>query len=213
METYIHRNGEQFGPYTDEQLLEMLDADQIVKGDLIWDAGSEAWENAGDYILKRLKVAALPVLSHATQTPTRLPAGFARREEETFFDDGHITITKTRFAVGTQFYAIAGITSVRQGLKEPSKAGEVLVIIVGAMVILCSAGAFKGEGSWIGQVLCCGVGLFLVGGGIWSSFQKKPTYLVIISTAGGEVQACGSEDRGYSLTLIEALRQAIMARG
>ena len=55
--------------------------------------------------------------------------------------------------------------------------------------------------------------VFLVVAAVWSSAQKKPTYLVIISTAGGEVQACGSEDRGYALTLIEALRSAPTFRG
>src|SRR4051812_44718262 len=88
METYIHRSGEQFGPYTDEQLLEMHNADQILEEDLIWDPKAEAWENAGEYILKRLKVTPLPVLTHAPPPLTRLPPGFTKREEDTFFDDG-----------------------------------------------------------------------------------------------------------------------------
>jgi hypothetical protein len=72
METYIHRNGEQFGPYTDEQLLEMLDADQIHKDDLVWEPAAEAWENAGEYILKRRKLTGQRLFTQRTRTPAYL---------------------------------------------------------------------------------------------------------------------------------------------
>lgn len=125
-------------------------------------------------------------------------------DETTFFQSGEVTVTNARFIVGTQTFAMRSITSV-QGVETPaSYTALVFVILVGVYL------AITGFASSIGLAI---VGVFLVAGGIWFCFRQRPTYAVVLRTAGGEVTAYQSNDRDYIFQVIQALNDSIISHG
>jgi hypothetical protein len=124
--------------------------------------------------------------------------------ETTFFQSGNITVTNARFIVGAQTFAMRGITSV-EGIETPaSYTGVTLLIFFG--VILAIGGFFSSIGLAI-------FGVLLAAGGGWSCFRRKPTYAVVLRTAGGEVTAYQSKDRDCIFQIIQALNDSIISRG
>jgi hypothetical protein len=125
-------------------------------------------------------------------------------DETTFFQSGEVTVTNARFIVGTQTFAMRSITSV-QGVETPaSYTALVFLILVGVYL------AITGFPSFIGLAI---VGVFLVSGGIWLCFRQRPTYAVVLRTAGGEVTAYQSNDRDYIFQVIQALNDSIISHG
>jgi hypothetical protein len=113
--------------------------------------------------------------------------------ETTFFQNGNITVTNARFIVGSQTFAMRGITSV-EGIETPaSYIGAIILIIIGAVLALNGFTSSVGLGIF---------GVLLIAGGIWLCFRKKPTYAVVLRTAGGEVTAYQSQDRDHISQII-----------
>ena len=50
MEYYLHQNGEQVGPYTQEQITAMLSSGQISPEDMIWHEGLPEWKPVREVI-------------------------------------------------------------------------------------------------------------------------------------------------------------------
>ena len=124
--------------------------------------------------------------------------------ETTFFQSGDVTVTNARFMVGAQTFAMRGITSV-QGVETPaSYTALVFVILVGVVFTIA------GFASAIGLAV---FGVLLAAGGIWLCFRQKPTYAVVLRTAGGEVTAYQSKDRDYIFQVIQALNDSIISHG
>jgi hypothetical protein len=101
--------------------------------------------------------------------------------ETTFFQGGDITVTNARFIVGAQTFAMRSITSV-QGVRTPASYGASgLVMMIGAGV---AAGGFLNSLLGLGII-----GVLGLAGGIWLATRQKPTFAVVLRTAGGEVTA------------------------
>ncbi len=124
--------------------------------------------------------------------------------ETTFFQSGEITVTNARLMVGAQTFAMRGITSVQGVETQASYTGAALLILVGVAL------AIGGFASAIGLAV---VGVLLAAGGIWLCFRQKPTYAVVLRTAGGEVTAYQSKDRDYISQVIQALNDSIISHG
>jgi hypothetical protein len=131
----------------------------------------------------------------APEPPPLPPSGPAPSADPGFFEDGGITVTKTRFVVEGQTFALAGITSVRGAEIAPSRAGPIALLIVGVLLLVVYVGI-----------------LMVIGAVVWL-FLQKPTFAVVLTAAGGEVKAYNSSDRRFIGRVIEALTQAIIARG
>jgi hypothetical protein len=67
MQIYIHRNGEQFGPYSPEQTRDYLASGNLVADDLAWHEGAAAWAPLSQ--IAELFPAAAPATPPAPQAP------------------------------------------------------------------------------------------------------------------------------------------------
>lgn len=131
--------------------------------------------------------------------------------EVTFFNDGGLAVTLTRFVAGVQTFAMSGITSVRMAKTNPGMGVGAFVIAVGAVCFLAATGAWAY--SRLFSILAGALGVGLVIGGAKLERNQKPTFHVILSTSGGEVKAYSSGDVEFVARLTGALNNAIVARG
>lgn len=118
-------------------------------------------------------------------------------EEKTFFSQGDVRVTNARFIVSGQTYAMNGVTSVKQGVNEPSRGGPLLLGIVGLIMLFAIAP--------LGIILL----IFTI---VWW-VKQKPEWIVILHSSSGEARALVSEDKGYIDSVIAALNDAIVHRG
>ena len=121
-------------------------------------------------------------------------------EEITILKEGNILVTTSRFVVGSQTYAMSGITAVKNTRKDPNHDFTVLLILAGIGIM------FFG-GQWILW------GLVLIGIGAFIAWIKKPEYGLVLSTASGESQAVTSDDENYIDKIVSSLNDAIVQRG
>lgn len=156
---------------------------------------------------------------HCGYRPQRQPVA----GEEYFFQEGGVVVTRQRFILPHQTYAVSQITSVRAATEWPSITGAVIALILGipallAGAILALAGmADKSRaGQECGLALGCAPLLFgipLTALGVFFIATRKPTYWVIITTSGGEARALGLRNLDFIQNVVEALNRAIIARG
>ena len=122
--------------------------------------------------------------------------------EKEFYRNGNVSISNSRFIVGTTTYAMNGVTSVKRGQNEPSKAAPVIVgLIGGVMVFAASTFLFKGIGALV--ALACIA---------WVK-SLKTEYLVFLNSSSGESQALASTDKEYIDQVIHNLNESIIHRG
>ena len=121
--------------------------------------------------------------------------------EENFFDQDGISVTDKRVVIGGQTYALSAISSVRFIEEQPSRKVPIILGIVGmAMWGLNSAALTI-------------FGLFLVGGAVAKFIYQKPTYSVGLVTTSGDSRAISSKEKGYISKIVNAINEAIIARG
>ncbi|MGH8647105.1 MAG: DUF6232 family protein [Gammaproteobacteria bacterium] len=120
--------------------------------------------------------------------------------EQSFLDEGGVSITNSRFMVAGQTYAMSGITSVKAVTHNPSRKGPIILVAIGLVAMLA------GKEAIIGGLL------FLAAGVAWWVLQK-PKYVVVLHSASGEAEALTSKDGGFISKVVNALNQAIVARG
>lgn len=122
-------------------------------------------------------------------------------EEKDFYSNGNVSITNSRFIVGSTTYAMNGVTSVKRGETNPSKVAPIIMCIIGAIALINgTATSFL-----VGAIL-------IILGVLW--FRAiKPEYIVFLNSASGESQALSSKDRKYIDDVINALNNAIIHRG
>lgn len=139
--------------------------------------------------------------------------GSNQESEDYYFHDGDIVVTKTRFAVGSRTFVLAGITSVRCVEIDPSRVGPIIAaavgLILGAMMIPENASPPSVIADIAPPVMMiAGLGTAAV----WW-IRQKPDFAVVCATASGEVMALRAQDEIYVLRVVQALTQAIIARG
>jgi hypothetical protein len=122
-------------------------------------------------------------------------------EEKVFFEKQGIIVTQSRFVYGAETYAVRNITSVKPKEIPPSNGWSIVLILVGLLFL----SAYPNPVYWIGLVLILVNGLRIYSG--------KTTYVVQLSTSGGEVPAFKSHDKELVLDIITALNNAIIYRG
>lgn len=118
-------------------------------------------------------------------------------EEQTFLNEGSVTVTNARFIVPSQTFAMAGITSVKNSEEPPKRSYPVICGIIG---FLCLSGA-----------PVFGIGLLIVAVVWW--IGQKSNYHVLLATAGGEMKALSSTDGAFISKVVTAINEAMVARG
>jgi hypothetical protein len=118
-------------------------------------------------------------------------------EEKTFFENGDVKVTNSRFVTGGQTYAMSNVTSVKTFIQKPSRVFGVLLLIVGLIMLLNSL--------MFGFVLVALASVIL--------YMQKSIYHVMLSTSGGETSALKTNEREYIEKVVNALNDAIVHRG
>jgi len=122
-------------------------------------------------------------------------------EERMFFTQNDVSVSNARFIVRGQTYAMNGVTSVKQSVTEPSRAGPVILFFVGLLPL------FSGTAGGVVIAL-----VLIIGAVLWWRSQR-PLYTVVLSSASGEAQALSSQDGQYIASVIDALNHSIVHRG
>lgn len=132
-------------------------------------------------------------------------------EERSFLNDDGVYVSNTRVVIQGTAYATANITSVRK-LMTPAKNGCAIV-----MVIFGALGAVGGlttalgvsDGEWTPFIMSA---VLLIAGIAWFR-SLRPSYSVMLATAGGERQGLTSKDEGVVDRVTAAIADAIVHRG
>ena len=122
-------------------------------------------------------------------------------EEKVFFDQGGVSVSNSRFIVHGQTYAMNGVTSVKQAVKNPSRLGPIVLGFFGLMLLLGGSTT-----SVIWAVILLALAVFW-----W--IKQKPEWIVVLNSSSGETQALTSQDRTYIDGVINALNNSIIHRG
>lgn len=122
-------------------------------------------------------------------------------EEKDFYRDNNVSVTNSRFTVGSTTYAMNGVTSVKRGQWQIPKILPIIVCIIGFLFLIIS------------NKICFIIGAALIVLGIWWFRKIKPIFIVYLNSASGESQALSSKDLIYINKVINALNDAIIHRG
>lgn len=120
--------------------------------------------------------------------------------EQTFLSENGITISNARFITPGQTYAMSGVTSVKSLRKNPSRKAPIILGIIGLIAMVA------GDTGII-------VGVLLIAASIAWWVLNKATFTVVLSSASGEAQAYTSKDSQFITRVVNALNEAIVARG
>lgn len=145
-------------------------------------------------------------LTAASQTVTTSGAAAAPALERTFHNSPGVLVTNSRFVVGSQTFAMSGVTSVSSFTEPASHKWPIVIIVLGALAML--GGLAQGSQGWGGILF----GVLIVATGIWWFTKQKPTFHVLLRTASTEVKALNSKDEGYIAGVVKALNDAIIYR-
>lgn len=113
------------------------------------------------------------------------------------FADANVHVSSSRVILNNTTYAMSNITSVRALKKSPDRKVAILLIVVGVVL-------------WFPSHI---LGLILLALGVLLLLVLKTNYTVLIGTSSGERNALSSKDGGYITKIVDAINQAIIARG
>ena len=143
-------------------------------------------------------------------------------EEITYYSDGVIQITNARAVLGGKSYAMANITSVGIWERPPDRTPGVALTVGGLVTGLCACCPALGTlGSHDSDVAGFGIlfvvvgllGLVMLIAGIAIAATAKPSYVMRLGSASGEIDALISKDLDYVQRIVDAVNKAIIERG
>jgi len=73
MELYLHQNGEQVGPYTEEQIISMVSSGEISRDDIIWHEGLAEWQPIHSVVALPAPIAPQPAAVQQAQPTSHQP--------------------------------------------------------------------------------------------------------------------------------------------
>ncbi|MFI5161219.1 MAG: DUF6232 family protein [Sphingobacteriales bacterium] len=123
----------------------------------------------------------------------------ATQKEVTFYQDGNVTVTQSRFITHSKTYAMRNISSVHLFEIVKSRRFPVVMVIIGLLMLLS-------DDLRVAGLVILGVGILLL-------FVIKNEFAVRISTNSGEANSIVSKDKMYVQKIVEALNDAIIHRG
>jgi len=133
-------------------------------------------------------------------------------EERSFLNDTGVYVSNTRVVIYGTTYATANITSVRKHI-IPAQNGCAIVLaifaVMGTIGGLVTQLAGSGDGQWFPVVICA---IVLIVAIAWYR-SLRPTYNVMLATAGGERPGLTSKDEGVADRVTAAIADAIVHRG
>lgn len=133
--------------------------------------------------------------------------------EKVFYDRDGVRVTNARFQVGAQTYAMSAVNSVAYQREEAGHGFAIFLGFVGAAMLLVGGVGVKLSTTVVVSVALAVVGVLLLATGIWLAKSAKPTYLVALTTASGQVKALSSMEAGAIEPVVRALNDALVSRG
>ena len=127
-------------------------------------------------------------------------------KEQVFLSGPPVTVTSARLVTPSRTYAIAGVTSVARGVIKPNRLGPLCTFVLAIAAVLFGLSKDNIQFALTRGLVWTGIGL------VWWLLQKSE-YLVKLNTAGGETVAYISKDLDTINQIIDALNEAIIARG
>ena len=134
--------------------------------------------------------------------------------EQTFHSDNRVTVTSARVVMDNITYPVAGITTVSEW-HQKRKTWMVLVSVLMALSAACVAIVGNGEVSGHKQGPSGVVYWSLIFAAIAAAgyLTSGPFYIVRIGTSGSDKDGIKSRDRAYVRQVVQAINNAIVARG
>jgi uncharacterized membrane protein len=148
----------------------------------------------------------------------------ASKDESLFFQNGDIMVTNARFVVGARTFAMRGITSVEDVKSEEvveresdKSLANAISAIIGFVALLVILGGFY---CWIlyefsfwvvVAAIVIAIVMFIIAGSLMT--QTKQAFKIVLKTAGGDVVAYSSFDRGYISEIAKAINDSIVSHG
>jgi hypothetical protein len=124
---------------------------------------------------------------------------------DALLDELDVTVTASELTVGDARYDLTSVRSAKS-LRVPAAAtGPILMIVVGVLCLLAATGDAGTTG------LMTGIGL--VGAALVWWTQKKPTFVVQLETAEGEISPVESRDSDFVTRIVDAIQRAGKERG
>jgi hypothetical protein len=147
-------------------------------------------------------------------------AAKASSDEFLFFQSADIMVTNARFVVGAKTFAMRGITSVdlveADEIVETQPGNPLPAIIMGVAILLIVVGFVCWmfyDFSFLVLVGSGIIGVLMFICAILLATQQRRVFKIVLKTAGGEVTAYKSFDRGHIFKIIQALNDSIIAQG
>ncbi|MEI9743596.1 DUF6232 family protein [Enterobacter ludwigii] len=127
---------------------------------------------------------------------------FYKQEADKKLQREFVQVTNARFVVGSNIYAMNGVTSVKKE-KTPASRGYGFII-----AMISGYAAYTYDSKWwkYGAAFMCFSAVVQV-------LTAKPTYIVTICSSSTETKALSSSDEKYIDKVIDALTQSIIKRG
>ena len=126
-------------------------------------------------------------------------------EENTLYENNDVKITNLRAVFGSKTYAVNSITSVDTKTESSPGCAPAALLIFGLFMALFG---YTGDSSIL---MIAGILVAVVGGVV--VFGTKPTYIVRIASASGEVKAYTSQNKADIDSMVAALNNAIIQKG
>lgn len=123
----------------------------------------------------------------------------ATKTEITFYQDGNVIVTQSRFVTASKTYAMRNISSVFIYEIIKSRKLPIVLLVIGVLLLTSDSARLFGF-----CLLAAGIGLLLV---------IKNEFAVRISTNAGESNSIVSRDKAYIQQIVNALNEAIIYRG
>lgn len=128
-------------------------------------------------------------------------------EEIIIHEEPGIKITNLRAVIENKTYPISNITSVGAETQPPSPVVPGVGFLLGLCLTLFGFADIKEN---LGTLV---LGLMIAGPCVYLLVTAKPTYVLQLATAAGEIKALISPDQAYIQKITEALNTAIVQKG
>lgn len=122
-------------------------------------------------------------------------------EEQTFLQEGNVTVTRSRIVIANQTYPVANITAIRTDTVLPNLMLPFLMGVFGVILLLASI-TQSGATFLLGAVL--------IAAAVFAWWQAKTTHKIFFGTAGGEQSVLESEDGDYVERVARAIDEALI---
>jgi hypothetical protein len=132
-------------------------------------------------------------------------------DEKVFLQDDNVFVSNSRVILSGVTYATSNITSVSTASTPPNRGCASLLLVAGVIVLLGSLAAFGSDAkSGLAGVLISAA--ILVGAVAWLK-SLKPTFHLLLRSSSGEQKALSTSDEKLINRIVQAVSEAIVARG